>query len=258
MAWDRTTTLADMDAQEAALLVAIQASAAVFAGTSYFVATDGNDANTGLSADVPFLTIGYAITQAVAGDAIRVKAGAMTDLTKLDSLATTGLTGVHNSLAYRVAELDRHIHGRARRWGALAAPDETNAIEANVTRPFVAVSGNDDWGTAIPVVGTDDVPVPSDAASYFDLHHILISEVDHDTAYRIRIIYGTGTSAAAIIAEQWSEFMFFSGTGPKSTPAALAIMMPRRLVGTKVWVQAWNATNLSEVDFYIGCHGYEG
>jgi len=73
---DNAGVAADLATMEAALLAAIQASAAVFAGTSYFVATDGNDTNTGLSADMPFLTIGHGITQAVAGDAIRVKAGA--------------------------------------------------------------------------------------------------------------------------------------------------------------------------------------
>jgi len=177
---------------------------------------------------------------------------------KIDNVAVKGLLGVHNSLAYKVHEIEKHVHGRARRWGALASPDETNAIEANVTRPFVAVSGDNAWGTAIPIVGSADVPVPSDQAAYVDLHHILISEVDHATAYRLRVIYGTGTSGDAVTAEQWTEFMFYSGTGPKSTPTALEIMMPRVAVGSKCWVQVWNATNTSEVDFYIGCHGYPG
>ena len=182
----------------------------------------------------------------------------MAETDKIDDAAVDGLLGTHNSLAYRVHELEKHFHNRARRWGATAAPDETNAIEANVTRPFVAVSGNNTWGAAIPIIGTDDVPVPTDAAVKYDLHHVLISDVEDATAYRLRIIYGAGTSAAAIGAEQYTEFMFFAGTGPKSSGTALAVMMPRVAVGTKCWAQVWNFTNLSEVSFYIGVHGYQG
>ena len=189
-------------------------------------------------------------------------AGALTALIaeadKIDQAVTDGLLGTNNSLSYRVHELEKHFHNRARRWGATGAPDETNAIDANVNRPFVAISGDNAWGVAIPIIGTADVPVPSDAAVKYDLHHVLISDVDDATAYQIRIIYGTGTSGDAIAAEQWTEFMFFAGTGPKSSGAAIEVMMPRVDVGTKCWCQVWCFTNLSEVSFYIGVHGYQG
>jgi len=189
-------------------------------------------------------------------------AGALTDIAaatdKIDSAVTTGLLGASNSLAYRVHEIEKHLHNRARRWGAAAAPDETNAIDANVNRPYVAVSGNNDWGAAIPIIGTADAPVPAPDNVKFDLHHIAITDVDDNTLYRLRIIYGDDTSAAAIAAGQWTEFMFIAGTGPRSTPTAIEIMMPRVNVGWKCWAQVWNATNLSAVDFFIGCHGYAG
>ena len=210
---------------------------------------------TDLLPDAGALTDLVADAATAAGTAADVTA-IMAETDKIDGAATDGLLGTHNSLAYRVHELERHFHGRARRWGATAAPDETNAIDANVNRPFVAVSGNNTWGAAIPIIGTADVPVPSTENAYYDLHHVLIANVDDATAYRLRVIYGTGTSADAIAAEQWTEFMFFSGTGPKSTPTAMEVMMPRVAVGVKCWCQVWNATNASEVDFYIGCHGY--
>ncbi len=55
---------------------------------------------------------------------------------KVDQAATNGLAGVSNSLAYRVHEIEKHFHSPGYWWGALAGPDETNAIEENVTRPF--------------------------------------------------------------------------------------------------------------------------
>lgn len=176
---------------------------------------------------------------------------------KIDDLAVAGLTGVENSLAYKVHEGEMHVHSRARRWGAVALPDETNAIDANVDRPFVAVSGNDDWGTAIPICGTADVPVPSGLVK-FDAHRILVTDTDHATPYRIRIIYGTGTSAAAISAEQWSEEMFITASGPFLSGTPVEFQMIRVDVGSKLWCSVWNATNLSAVSFYWGCHGYQG
>lgn len=182
------------------------------------------------------------------------------ELEKIDNAATDGLLGINNSLAYRVHEIEKHLHSRGRFWGALAAPDETNAIEANVNRPFVAISGNNTWGTAIPICGTDDVPVPSGLVK-FDAHRLLISDLDDDTTpWRVRFIYGTGTSADAISAEQWSEEMIESSAVPgnRAGGTPLDFQMPRIDVGTKLWCQVWNDTNLAELSFFWGAHGYAG
>ena len=176
---------------------------------------------------------------------------------KIDSATTDGLAGTSNSLAYRVQEVERHFHVREKFWGATGAPSETNAIAATVTVPFVAVSGNNTWGTAIPICGTADNPVQSSDVK-FDAHLVLVVDTDHATAYRMRLIYGTDTSAAAIAAGQWSEFMFITSTGPFSSGVPANVRMPRVAVGSKLWAQVWNATNSSEVDFYWGAHGYEG
>jgi len=176
---------------------------------------------------------------------------------KIDSAATDGLAGTSNSLAYRVHEIEKHVHSRGRFWGSNGAATETNAIQANVSTPFVAVSGNNTWGTAIPICGTGDNPVISGYVK-FDAHLLLVTDTDHSTPYRLRIIYGTGTSAAAISAGQWSETMFITSGGPFSSGVPVAINMPRVDVGAKAWVQVWNATNGSNVDFFWGAHGYAG
>ena len=179
---------------------------------------------------------------------------------KIDSAPSDGLSGVANSLAYRIHEIERHFHNRERWWGAVAAPDETNAIEANVTRPFVAVSGNDTWGTAIPICGTDDDPTPGDGDTKFDIHRLLITDLDDETdAWRIRVIWGTGTSGDAITAGQWTEIMVQSNAVPGNRAGGqpIEVIMRRENVGVKLWAQSWNDTNLEEIEFFWGCHGYE-
>jgi len=195
-----------------------------------------------------------------AGSLAYIAATIEVDTNKIDEAATTGLTGTHDSLAYRMAEIDRHIHGRERWWGAVAVPDETDAIEANVTRPFAATSGADTWGTAIPIVGTDDVPsIAGDA--YWDAHRIMVTDLDDETdTWRFRLIYGTGTSGDAITAGQWTEVMLQSNAVPGNRAGGqpVDIIMRRVASGTKLWAQAWNDTNGEVLSFFLGVHGYEG
>ena len=179
---------------------------------------------------------------------------------KIDQAVTDGLTGVVDSLSYRAHEIEHHLHGRERWWGALAGPDETNAIEANVNRPFVAVSGNNTWGTAIPIVGTDDIA--ANAGDVFvDVKRILVVDLDDDTSpWRLRFIWGSGTSGDAIAAGQWSEMMIQSNAVPGNRAGAvpLEMQMPRIAAGLICWAQTWTAVNLDAMSFFIGVHGYEG
>jgi hypothetical protein len=178
---------------------------------------------------------------------------------KIDGAATDGLAGVSNSLAYRVMELERHIHNRERWWGAVAVPDETNAIEANVTRPFAATSGADTWGAAIPICGTGDDPTPGDGDTKFDCHRIFVTDLDDDTTpWRLRIIWGSGTSGDAITAGQWTEVMVMTNAVPGNRAGASPanVIMRRQDVGVKLWAQAWNDTNGEVMSFFWGAHGY--
>lgn len=190
-------------------------------------------------------------------------AGALTGISdetdKIDNAASDGLAGTDNSLGYMIKEAERHIHNRERWWGAVAVPDETNACEVNVNRPFVAISGANTWGTAIPICGTNDTPVPSPDNDKHDCHRLLITDLDDDTSpWRIRIIYGSGTSADAITAEQWTEAMVQSNAVPgnRAGGSPVDIIMHRVDVGTKLWCQSWNLTGGEELSFFFGSHGY--
>jgi len=57
------------------LLLALKLMAGKTESAIYFVATTGNDANTGTSQDAAWATIVYAATRAIAGDLVHIKAG---------------------------------------------------------------------------------------------------------------------------------------------------------------------------------------
>ncbi len=182
-----------------------------------------------------------------------------TETDKIDSAAVDGLTGVEDSLAYMVEKIVQHLHARERWWGAVAVPDETNAIEVNVDRPFAATSGANTWGAAIPILGTADDPTVGFAK--FDLHRLLIVDLDDETdAWRLRIISGTGTSADAITAGDWTEIMVQSNAVPgnRAGGTPFNLQMPGQDVGTKCWAQSWNDTNNEVLSFFYGAHGYVG
>jgi len=182
-------------------------------------------------------------------------------LDKIDNKASLGLAGTSNSLAYRVEEIEKHFHSRERWLGLHASPTGTNWAD-DVLTPFVAISGAGVYGAGASdealVLGTDDTPVIS-GMTKFDVHRILVTDVDHDTPYKLRLVYGTGTMDAAVTAGQTSEFMVqFDATNPQlSAGIPVEVMMPRGTCGvTKIWIQARNATDNSEIDFLVGIHEY--
>ena len=182
------------------------------------------------------------------------------DIPKIDSEASDGLGGPEaDSLAYRVEEIERHFHTEERWWGATAVPGEINAIDANVDRPFIAASGANAWGTAIPVLGSDDDPTPNTGV-YFDPHRVVVVDFGGNaTVWRFRFIWGEGTSGEAIAAAQWTEFMIINAAaGPFALGAPSPMKCPRISVGWKAWVQVWNVTNLDTLSFFWGAHGYRG
>ena len=206
------------------------------------------------------------------GDIAAVKAvtdvlpdsGALTSISdetdKIDGAAVDGLTGVEHSVAYMLGEIERHFHNVERWWGAVAVPDETNAIDANVDTPFAATSGNDTWGAAIPICGTGDNPVLGTDVK-FDCHRVLVTDLDDDTTpWRLRIIWGTGTSGDAITAGQWTEMMVMTNAVPgnRAGGSPVDVIMRRVDVGAKLWSQAWNQTNGEVLSFFAAYHGYSG
>jgi hypothetical protein len=180
----------------------------------------------------------------------------------IDNATSLGLRGASNSLGYRVGELERHFHGRER-WRGKAASQTATDWAADLLTPFRAISGDNAYGADANdealVLGTDDTPIISGMVRY-DLHRIMMVGASSSTAYKLRLVYGSGTMADAITAGQFSEICIMSDPSAQQVPHdVFDVMMPRGTCGvTKVWVQAWNATNNATIDFLVGLHEYEG
>lgn len=177
------------------------------------------------------------------------------EISKIDSLATDGLSGVNNSLSYRIAEVERHFHSYERWYGLAGTPAaETHRMDA--IAPGIAAfqidGGNATWGSWLQIVGSEDT------ALKFDLHRLMITDVERDAAIHFIQVACGATGDGAITAGTYTEFVYKpQATNTEETP--IDIQMRRQAAGTKIWARVVAiGQNTGTVDFYIGLHYYEG
>ena len=180
-------------------------------------------------------------------------------VTDADSIETQGLAGTHNSLAYRVHEIERHLHSYER-WMELADTPaaETHRADAAGTGAgiFQIDAGNDTWGAWLQVLGSSDTPVIAGSA-YFDLHSLVFVAAERNLPYVIQVAYGA-TGAAALTAESYTEAIFVPQSNVIDT-GPVVLHSRRAAAGTKTWVRCMcPGQNTATLNFMIGLHEYEG
>ena len=177
----------------------------------------------------------------------------------VDNATTTGLAGEHNSLGYRVAEIERHFHSYER-WFGLAAVPAAETHRADPAGTGVAVfqidAGNDDWGAWVQVLGSSDTPSITGSA-YYDFHEIVFTAAERNLPYVVQIAVGA-SGAAALTAGTYTESMFVP-SGGLLDKGPVQIQMKRAAAGTKAWARCFcNGQDTGTMNFYIGLHEYEG
>ena len=183
---------------------------------------------------------------------------------KIDNLPVRGLSGATNSLAYKVHEIEKHFHNKSRWFGISADqsgvnPWATSVSTAGMPTVFLATSGNATYGAdasdeaqvwgLYDTMGTD---------TKLDIHEIFVTAASQTSIFYLRVVYGSGTMAAAITAGQYSEFPVIANAAVGgSISIIIPILMPRITIGTdKIWVQAKNTTDNATISFLIGGHSY--
>jgi len=180
---------------------------------------------------------------------------------KIDDEETNGLLGAHNSTAYRVHEIERHLHNREKWFGLASAPDaEVHRADrmAGGIAPFALLSGNDDFGSWVQILGSGDTPV-SDGSVSFDAHRYLVTTTDSTEVFVIQLASGESAGLAAkILAEEFTENPYISATN-NADSGINDVMSIRVVAGTKVWARvACIGKDAKTINFYFGIHEYEG
>lgn len=176
---------------------------------------------------------------------------------KIDDLAVDGLLGTEDSLAYKVAEIEKHFHNWERWLGLAAVPvGETHRFDVDSMLPFIMDAGNDTWGSWLQIVGSEDFPITPGMVKR-DAHRILITDVERDLSITRIQIAGGEDADAAVLAGNYTEFMVTPQRNARSNPTD--IMTGRALSAVKGWARCWVAgQDTGTVEFFLGVHEYEG
>lgn len=175
----------------------------------------------------------------------------------LEEVGAAGLLGVADSLGYRIAEIERHLHSGARWFGAATEPTATHKADriGTTVTPFQLDGGNNTWGDWTQLFGSEDTPVQTENA-YFDPHSFVLEDTENASVYFIQIGRGA-TGAAALSAGTYMEFIVVA-TVQKET-GIISLQTGRAPAGSLLWGRCWSVgDNTGTIDFWLGLHEYEG
>ena len=165
-----------------------------------------------------------------------------------------------NSLAYRVMEIETHLHS-GERWFEDAGVPAAGTHEADRIGtvggggPFQIDAGNNTWGSWVQILGSDDTPADT-GKTHFDLHRISIVTTERNNTYFIQIGCDT-TAADSLTNGTYTEFVYEPIT-TKDENAPLPVQTKRATAGTKAWARCMcPGQNTATLDFYFGLHEYD-
>jgi hypothetical protein len=148
------------------------------------------------------------------------------------------------------------------RWyGKLNPQTATNWCDAATLNPYVVASGNNAWGLEEKMFGTLDVLAELGTGLAAGTIKVFLPVANtSNTTSKLRFIWGTGTMAAGIAANQYVDLMYHKvATNAVYTPRNIwGPVIPFFIAGlpTQVWAQHWNVTNLATISFFVGMCGY--
>lgn len=180
---------------------------------------------------------------------------------KLDDETTEGLSGTSNSLAYRVEEIEKHLHNQEKWLGAAAAASGETHVADEMgpgIAPFAFLSGNDAFGSWVQILGSSDTPIKA-AQVKFDAHRFLVTSTDSTEVFHMQVAAGESADlAAAITAKNYTSFPYIAPTNNNDSGIS-DIMTSRVPAGVKVWARViCIGQNAKTINAYFGIHEYEG
>jgi len=177
---------------------------------------------------------------------------------KIDGEAVDGLAGVSNSLAYKVHEIERHLHSGARWFETAAVPDGEDHVADSIgsgNGAFRADAGNDTWGSWVQVLGADDTPTV-EGKVFFDPHQLIIEDTERASTYFLQFARGD-SGAAGLAAGTYTELVY--GASVQKETGIIPVQTGRAPAGSKLWWRVMcPGQDTSWMDAYIGIHEYEG
>ena len=176
----------------------------------------------------------------------------------IEDTASDGLLSTPESLAYRVAEIERHLHSGARWFETASVPNAEIHVADRIgsgAGAFRVDAGNLVWGSWVQILGSSDTPADTGKA-YFDPHQVIVEDTERASTYFLQFARGA-SGAAGLAAGTYTEFVY--GATVQKDTGIIMVQTGRALAGSKVWARCiCPGQNTGWLDFYFGLHEYEG
>jgi len=167
------------------------------------------------------------------------------------------MIGVDSKIKTKLNELEVQLSALEERFVTKQRCFGAGAVEASLT-PYQFTSAAADFGTEVQILQTADTPFET-GKNFFDLRGALITNVSLFELIIFRLIWGTGTVAAAEAAGNYSDHELIrlsTLTIAGGLPAELT--MPKLPTGTmNVWGKIKATTNLLTMSCVFGLHEYD-
>ena len=142
------------------------------------------------------------------------------------------------SLAYRVHEIERHLHSYER-WMELAGTPAGETHRADAAGNWRPASFK--WMRVIPFtahgyrfLGSSDTPIITGSAKY-DMHSLIFTAAERNLPYVVQVAFGA-TGAAALTAGTYTEAVFVPASNVLDT-GPVHLQCRRIAAGTKAWAR---------------------
>jgi len=172
---------------------------------------------------------------------------------RIEDEATEGLgVAIYDSLAYRIAEIENHIHSPRYWYGRNLT---TGFLERSQLARFTVVAGTlEDWGTELQISEGTEIE-SGDPNKYFDSDGFFVSSASMvDKNYEIEFWYGTGIFSTATFLTSTPY-----RTSHNNTETQHIILHSKRIhCNNKLWVRCKCEQDGGSINFRLGFHIYEG
>jgi hypothetical protein len=173
------------------------------------------------------------------------------EIRKIDQAATSGLSGTVDSLAYRVNEIERHLHNANLCYGKAAG--DNFLLDSIVT--FQAVAGAGSAFGAEKLCHDGTVVGGGSATQKMDLGRVVItaSSAGAGVVYELQFLYGTGLIGTAVVL---STFYYVVPAAGAQKTSAVVFPCPRVACNNKIWAKTKCGTDAATINFLFEVHVY--
>jgi len=190
----------------------------------------------------------------------------------IENKAVKGLLGTENSLAYKVHEIEKHLHSGGRWWGSNDGDGDSPAAQGLLPFKVIASDTQYTFGTVVEIFAGSENWNYGETITKFDPHEIFVVEVGKaPLVWKLRLAnsgwngsaHTYADMAAAVTAGKYSDVLFkIDATNFDAYP--FTFQSGRINIGSKVWCQVMNSSSSADNDaartiqFFLGAHGYIG